>query len=115
MKIITYISDFMIPVLLFWIIGNGILAKRDIYQDFLEGAREGLKAVAAICPTLIGLMTAVGVLRASAFLEFLGNFLGKVTERLGMPGEILPLTLVRLFSSSQNSSDNSTKYHKSIR
>lgn len=100
MKIITYISDFMIPVLLFWIIGNGILAKRDIYQDFLEGAREGLKAVAAICPTLIGLMTAVGVLRASGFLEFLGNFLGKVTERLGMPGEIIPLTLVRLFSSS---------------
>ena len=100
MKIITYISDLMIPILLFCIIGNGILAKRDIYQDFLEGARDGLKAVAAICPTLIGLMTAVGVLRASGFLEFLGNLLGKATQRFGMPGDIIPLTLVRLFSSS---------------
>lgn len=54
----------------------------------------------AICPTLIGLMTAVGVLRASGFLEFLGGFLGSFTEKIGIPGDIIPLTLVRMFSSS---------------
>lgn len=100
MKILSYLSNLMIPFLLFYVIGYGLLAKRDIYTDFLDGAREGLKTVAKIVPTLIGLMTAVGVLRASGFLEFLGGFLGKVTEHIGLPAELVPLTLVRMFSSS---------------
>ena len=42
MKIISYISGFMIPFLLFYVIGWGsLLTKRDIYHDFLEGAKEG--------------------------------------------------------------------------
>ena len=66
----------------------------------MEGAKDGLKTAAGICPTLIGLMTAVGILRASGFLDFVGGLLGKLTERMGMPSEILPLTVVRMFSSS---------------
>ncbi|MGO4945631.1 spore maturation protein [Blautia sp. Sow4_E7] len=100
MKIITYLSNLIIPPLLFYIIASGLLAKQDIYQDFLDGARDGLKTVVSICPTLIGLMTAVGVLRASGFLTFLSNLLGKATTHLGLPGDIIPLTLIRLFSSS---------------
>ena len=100
MKIITYLSDLIIPRIIFGIIASGLLSRRDIYQDFLEGARDGLKTVASICPTLIGLMTAVGVLRASGFLTFLGSFLGKAVSSLGLPGALFPLTLIRLFSSS---------------
>lgn len=100
MKLITHLSNLIIPILLLYIISSGLFAKRDIYQDFLDGARDGLKTVTSICPTLIGLMTAVGVLRASGFLSFLSNILGKITSRSGFPGDILPLTLIRLFSSS---------------
>ena len=100
MKLLSYISQFMIPFLLFYVIGYGILSKRDIYGDFLEGAREGLKTVRGLVPVLIGLMTAVGVLRASHFLDFLGKILEKVTATAGIPPQIVPLGLVRLFSSS---------------
>lgn len=100
MKFISYISQFMIPFLLVYVIGYGILSKRDIYGDFLEGAREGLKTVRGLVPVLIGLMTAVGVLRASHFLDFLGKILEKVTAAAGIPPQIVPLGLVRLFSSS---------------
>lgn len=100
MKVVTYLSNFMIPFLLFYIVGFGLLCKRDIYSDFLEGAREGLKTVVGIVPTLIGLMTGVGVLRASGFLDFIGELLGKLTETIGLPPELLPLTMVRMFSSS---------------
>ena len=55
MKFMLYLSDLMIPFLLFGIIGFGLLSGRDVYQDFLDGAREGLKTIASICPTLIGL------------------------------------------------------------
>lgn len=100
MKWLAYLSNLMIPFLMFYIVGYGLLLKRDIYGDFLEGAKDGLKTVAGICPTLIGLMTAVGVLRASGFLAFTGGLLGKITAGIGLPPEIVPLAVVRLFSSS---------------
>lgn len=100
MKALTYLSSFMIPFLIFYIVGYGLLSKRDIYGDFLKGTEDGLHMVLRLCPTLIGLMTAVGVLRASGFLDFCGELLGNFTEKLGMPPEIVPLAVVRLFSSS---------------
>ena len=74
MKFISYISGFMIPFLLFYVVGYGLLSKRDIYSDFLEGAKEGLKTVKGLVPVLVGLMTAVGVLRPPASLIFWGKY-----------------------------------------
>ena len=51
-------------------------------------------------PTLIGLMVAVGILRASGFLDYIGELLGMVTGAFGFPGELMPLTIVKMFSSS---------------
>ena len=45
MRFISYISVFMIPVLILYILGYGLIVKRNIYNDFLEGAEEGLKIV----------------------------------------------------------------------
>ncbi len=104
MNFFITLSNLIIPFLLLSIISYGLMGKREVYQDFLTGAKEGLKTVATICPTLIGLMTAVGVLRASGFLEFLCGFLGSITEKIGIPGDIIPITLVRMFSSSAASS-----------
>lgn len=56
--------------------------------------------VIKIMPTMVGLMVAVGVLRASGFLEFLAQMIGKVTQYIGFPGELVPLTIVKMFSSS---------------
>ena len=100
MKLLSYVSELLMPFLILYVVGYGLASRRDIYGDFMEGAKDGLKTAAGICPTLIGLMTAVGILRASGFLDFVGGLLGKLTERMGVPSEILPLTVVRTFSSS---------------
>ena len=100
MKWLLYLSDLMIPILIFYIVAYGLLAKREVYRDFLDGAKDGLRTAAGICPALVGLLTAVGILRASGFLDFLGDILGQVTQRFGMPSELVPLSVVRLFSSS---------------
>lgn len=100
MKFFSFLSDMMIPVFMFCIIVWGLAARRDIYNDFLDGAKDGLKTAAGICPALVGLMTGVGILRGSGFLNFVGDILGKLTSGIGIPSEILPLTVVRLFSSS---------------
>ena len=100
MDILIFLSEFMVPLTVFYIVGSGILAKRPVFDDFLDGAKEGMRTVADVLPTLIGLMTAVGVLRASGFLEFLGNILSKASGTFGIAPELFPLGLVRLFSSS---------------
>ena len=87
MRILLFLSEVIIPLILFYIVGFGILMKCDVYEDFVKGAKDGLKTVVQILPTLIGLMVAVGVLRASGFLDMLGGQLG-------------PLTIVKMFSSS---------------
>ena len=65
MDILIFLSEFMVPLTVFYIVGSGILAKRPVFDDFLDGAKEGMRTVADVLPTLIGLMTAVGVLRDS--------------------------------------------------
>lgn len=53
-----------------------------------------------IMPTLVGLMVAVGVLRASGFLSFVGRLFGGVTDHIGFPSELVPLVFIKMFSSS---------------
>lgn len=100
MQFLIYISNFIIPLLIFYIAGYGLLTKRNVYDDFVKGAADGLKTVAGILPTLIGLMVAVGILRASGFLEFLSSLLGSITEKFSFPSELVPVVIVRMFSSS---------------
>lgn len=84
----------------FYIVAQGIFSKIKVYEEFIEGAKDGLKTVVQILPTLVGLMAGVGVLRASGFMGALGRLLGGVTEHIGIPADIVPLVLVKMFSSS---------------
>ena len=67
----VYISSLMIPMVVLYIVIQGLAAKRPVFEDFIRGAGEGLKTVAGILPTLAGLMIGTGVLRASGFLDVL--------------------------------------------
>ena len=69
MRFLSALSDLMVPVLIFYVVGLGLLMKQDVFGDFLNGAKDGMRTVIGIVPTLIGLMAAVGVLRSSGFLE----------------------------------------------
>ena len=97
---LLFLSDAMVPLLIFLIVGCGLAARIQVYDNFVKGAEDGLRTVVKIMPTLVGLMVAVGVLRASGFLDFLSTLLCGITDRLHFPSELVPVTLVRLFSSS---------------
>lgn len=100
MDILIFLSEFMVPLIIFYIVGFGILSKRPVFDDFLKGASEGMKTVAGIMPTLIGLMAAVGVLRASGFLDAVAEVLKIPATVLHIPVPIVPVILVRIVSSS---------------
>lgn len=98
----TRISNMLIPALIFYIVAMGLSQKKDIYACFTKGAKEGMKTVVGIVPTLIGLMISVGVLRASGFLETAGNLIGSLITNFAadFPNEIISLFVVKLFSAS---------------
>lgn len=100
MNILLNLSNILIPALIFYIVAYGLICKVTIYEDFVVGAKDGLRIVIQILPTLVGLMMAVGILRASGFLTFLGGLFGQFTEKVGIPADVVPLVFIKMFSSS---------------
>lgn len=100
MSILYYISDCMIPFVILYLVAYGLCKKVDIFDEFIEGAKDGFLTVYKILPTLIGLMIGVGVLRESGAMEWLAGLLSPVVQFLRFPGELLPLFIVKMFSSS---------------
>ena len=100
MQIVSWISNIMVPLVFFYILGYALIAKIKVYEVFLKGAEDGLKVVFGIAPTLVGLLVAVGVLRASGFMEFVGGLLAPVVSAMEIPSEIVPLLFLKLFSGS---------------
>lgn len=100
MKFIIYVSDYIIPFVIFYIVGYGLLTKTNIYDEFIKGAKDGFKVVFDILPTLIGLMVAIGILRASGSLNILADLLKPITMQLHFPSELVPIAIIKMFSSS---------------
>lgn len=100
MKLITYLSEAAIPLIILIIVGTAMSHHQRVYEDFLDGAKSGIRTVVEIMPTLIGLMVAVGILRASGFLDFLAGILEKLLSSTHFPTELVPLAIVKMFSSS---------------
>lgn len=100
MELLMYISDFIVPAVILLVVAYGVSEKIKVYDEFIRGAKKGFYTVIKIMPTLIGLMVAVGILRASGFLEFLAGLIGKVTDYIGFPSQLVPLSIVKMFSSS---------------
>ena len=100
MTFLLYLSDYMIPFVIFYVVGYGILTKTAIFDEFVKGAKDGFKVVLDILPTLIGLMVGIGIMRASGAFDMLANLLKPLMSILRFPAELVPLVIVRMFSSS---------------
>ena len=92
--------NMMVPLVIASVALYGIWRRVDVYAALMEGAGEGLGILLKMVPALIGLLTAVYMLRASGVLELAAEFLGPVLLRLGIPPETVGLLLVRPVSGS---------------
>jgi spore maturation protein B len=100
MNWMLFLSDMIVPVTFAGILIFAISKRVPIYDTFVSGARQGFTTVLHIAPTIIGLMVAVGMLRASGAFDLLGQAISPLMDRIGYPTEAVPLTLMRLVSSS---------------
>jgi spore maturation protein B len=94
------ISVYAIPLLVCIIICSGIRKRINIFDTFTTGAKDGFFAVFSIATPLIGLMAAIGVLRASGTMDLISRLLSPVTNLLNIPSELLSFALLRPVSGS---------------
>lgn len=100
LNFLVFLSTYILPFFIFYVVAYGLLKGRNVYQAFVEGAKGGFHTALGILPTLVGLLVAVGVLRASGFLDLVSGLLKTLLKGTGFPAELLPLVIVRLFSNS---------------
>ena len=100
MSWVSLLSDLIIPLTFVAILMYGISKKIPVYDSFIDGAKDGFKTVLNILPTIIGLMVAVGMIRASGLLDLINYVIAPITESFGYPTEAVPLTIMRLISSA---------------
>ena len=91
-------TAFLIPALLLAVSALALGRRVDVYASLTEGGREGLELVKSILPSLVLLLTAVELLRASGALEAMTGLLRPAARLLGIPAETLPLLLIRPLS-----------------
>lgn len=94
------ISTYIMPTIILFIILFGLKKKGEVYAPFVKGASDGLKTLAEIMPSIVGIIVAVSMFKASGAIELLAKLLSPVLKLIGMPQEIIPLALLRPFSGS---------------
>lgn len=93
-------TDYLIPLLLLGICCIGLRKRENSYQLLLEGGAEGMQLLVAIIPSLVLLLTAVTMLRASGAVELLSRLLSPVFQFFSIPPETAMLVLIRPISGS---------------
>ncbi|MFA7637662.1 MAG: nucleoside recognition domain-containing protein, partial [Monoglobales bacterium] len=94
------ISKYIMPLIILGILIFGLFKKGEVYQPFVSGAADSLKTMAEIVPSIVGILVAVSMLKASGAVEMAAFALSPVLKLIGMPREIIPLSLLRPFSGS---------------
>lgn len=94
------IGVYAVPVIL-TIVGIIFLLKDgELFNEFLIGAKNGGKTCVEILPIMIILLTGVKMFSASGGIELIEKITGTLSEKIGVPGGIVPLSIVRMLSGS---------------
>ena len=93
-------TDYIVPLILLAVSLLALRKKENAYELLLSGGADGLRLLATLVPTLVLLLTAVSMLRASGAMGVISDFLGPVFRFLGIPPETAMLVLIRPISGS---------------
>lgn len=98
MGVVQWISLWLIPAIIGFILLYGTWKKVPAYESFVEGGKEGIQIAFSIIPYLVGMLVSVSIFRASGALDYMMGFIKPLAEAIGMPPEVVPLAIVRTIS-----------------
>ncbi len=94
------LSDYILPTIVVLIVIYGAFKGVDVFNVFIDGAKSGFKTVFNIIPSLIALLLSINMLKASGGLDVLLSLLSPIGDFLGIPRDIIPLTILSPISGS---------------
>ncbi|MGH7968018.1 MAG: nucleoside recognition domain-containing protein, partial [Limisphaerales bacterium] len=99
-RIVNAISTLAIPFVLSAFPLYAALRRVKVYEEFVEGAKEGFEVAVRIIPYLVAILVAIGMFRAAGGIEMLGAALKPIMAAVGFPPDLLPLVIMRPLSGS---------------
>jgi spore maturation protein SpmB len=99
-RVVNAVSRLSIPFVLSAFPLYAALRRVKVYEEFVEGAKEGFEVAVRIIPYLVAILVAIGMFRAAGGIELLGRLLKPLMTAVGFPQDLLPLVLMRPLSGS---------------
>jgi len=94
-NLISAISLWVIPGLIIIIIIYAVFNKVQVFESFVEGAKDGFQIAIQIIPYLVGMMVAISIFRESGALNILTGFFEPIFGAINFPSELFPLAIMR--------------------
>lgn len=92
---IEKISLYILPIMILAILCAGIVKKVPVYEEFIEGAKDGFKVSVSIIPYLVAIMVGVSMFKACGAMDLIKNLVCGF-----IPADIVPIMLTRSLSGS---------------
>lgn len=99
----TTFANVFLFVIIIGFIAAGIRKKVNVYDAFIEGAKEGFTTAVRIIPYLVAILVAIGVFRASGCMDYLTQGIASLVEMCGLNSDFvgaLPTALMKPLSGS---------------
>lgn len=90
----------VVPIFVFTALAFGAIFKAPCFDSFKKGATDGLSTVVKLVPTLIGLICAVSVFRASGLMDVISDWLAPAFDRVGVDSDLSAMVFMRPVSGS---------------
>jgi spore maturation protein SpmA len=99
-RFVDAISRLAIPLVLSLFPLYATLRRVKVYEEFVDGAKEGFEVAVRIIPYLVAILVAIAMFRAAGGIDLLGRILAPMTRAVRFPSELLPMVLMRPLSGS---------------
>ena len=96
----TSLSLYILPLMILGILLAGIIKKIPVYEEFIEGAKDGFKVSVTIIPYLVAIIVGISMFKASGSIDLIVQAIGGLLEKLSIPADILPIMITRSLSGS---------------
>lgn len=99
----TSAANIMLFTIIIVFIGAGVRKKVNVYNAFIEGAKDGFETAVRIIPYLVAILVGIGVFRAAGAMDWLTQGVAWTAERLGAPTDwvgAIPTALMKPLSGS---------------
>ena len=95
-----HLASLIIPLLILFIVSFGLIKKVPVYEEFVEGGKEGFSTAVRIMPYLVAMLFAIAMFRASGAMQGIVGLISPIFELIGIPPEVLPMAVIRPLTGS---------------